>query len=173
MPNKKNLSEVKKIEEQLDNTQALFLADYTGLDVKAQNELREKVREAGGELKVTKNTLLKLALKNKNVDADIISEELTGQNITLFATDDLVAPLKVVVEFAKEHDKPKIKAGILGKEIISMEKITQLASLPSKAELIATLIRQIQAPISGIVNVLSAPTRNLVYALNALKDKKE
>lgn len=173
MPNKKNLSEVKKIEEQLDNTQALFLADYTGLDVKAQNELREKVKEAGGELKVTKNTLLKLALKNKNIDADTISEELTGQNITLFATDDPIAPLKVVVEFAKEHDKPKIKAGILGKEIISMEKITQLASLPSKAELIATLIRQIQAPISGIVNVLSAPTRNLVYALNALKDKKE
>ncbi len=173
MPNQKNLEEVKNLEQQLDQVQALFLANYSGLSVKDQQELRAKVKEAGGYLKVTKNTLLKIALKNKGFDVETLSEALTNQNITLFATDDPVAPLKVMVEFAKEHEKPEVKAGFLGKEALPLEKITQLASLPSKDELIAKLMRTIQGPMSGLVNVLSAPTRNLVYALNAIKEKKE
>ena len=172
MPNKKNLEEVKKLEEQLDQIQALFIANYTGIDVKAQQELRAKVKEAGGYLKVTKNTLLKIALKNKGFDVDAIADALTNQNITLFATDDPVSPLKVVVEFAKEHEKPEIKAGFLGQEVLSLDKIKQLASLPSKDELIVKLIRTIQGPVYGLVNVMVAPTRNLIYALNAIKDKK-
>ncbi len=173
MPNQKNLEEVKNLEQQLDQVQALFLANYSGLSVKDQQELRAKVKEAGGYLKVTKNTLLKIALKNKGFDVETLSEALTNQNITLFATDDPVAPLKVMVEFAKEHEKPEVKAGFLGKETLPLEKITQLASLPSKDELIAKLMRTIQGPMSGLVNVLSAPTRNLVYALNTIKEKKE
>ncbi len=172
MPNQKNLEEVKKLEEQLDQVQALFLANYSGLKVKDQQELRAKVKEAGGYLKVTKNTLLKIALKNKGFEVETLSEALTNQNITLFATDDPIAPLKAVVDFAKEHEKPEVKAGFLGKEVLSAVKISQLASLPSKDELIAQLMRTIRGPLSGLVNVMVAPTRNLVYALNAIKDKK-
>ncbi len=172
MPNKKNIEEVKNLEEQLEKIQALFIANYTGLDVKAQQELRAKVKEAGGYLKVTKNTLLKIALKNKGFDVESLSEVLTNQNITLFATDDPISPLKAVVEFAKEHEKPEVKAGFLGKEVLSLDKIKQLASLPSKDELIVKLIRTIQGPTYGLVNVMVAPTRNLVYALSAIKDKK-
>ena len=171
MTNAKNIASVKQIEDQLDQVKAIFIADYSGLNVSAQQELRIKVKEVGGELKVTKNTLLKLALKNKGVDVDSIASELEGQNITLYATDDPAAPLKVIVDYAKENEKPVIKAGVLGKDILSMAKITQLASLPSKTELIAKLIGQIQAPLAGMVNVLSAPARNLVYALNAIKVK--
>lgn len=172
MPNKKNTKEVKNLEESLNNVKALFIADYSGLDVKSQQELREKVKEAGGELKVTKNTLLKIALKNKGFDIDSMTESLEGQNITLLANSDAISPLKVIVEYAKNNEKPVIKAGFLGKEQLSLTSIKSLSELPSKSELLARLIGQIQAPVYGIVNVLTAPARNLVYALNAIKEKK-
>lgn len=174
MPNTKNKSEVKALEEKLAGSSAVFFADYAGLTVKAQGQLRAKVREAGGDLRVAKNRLLKIAMKNSGYETDALSEHMLGPNITLFTGNDPVAPLKALVDFAKasEIEKPAIKAGVLGKEVLSMEKVKQLASLPSKAELIAKLLYTIKAPVSGIVNVLAAPTRNLVYALSAIKDKK-
>lgn len=170
MPSQKNLDEVKSLESAIADSSAVYLADYAGLSVNDQVELRAKVREAGGELKIAKNRLLSIAMKNRGLNPDDLGDNLTGPNITLFAGEDAVAPLKALVEFAKDHEKPSVKIGLLGQELLSMEKLTQLAKLPSKAELIARLIGQIQAPVRGIVNVLSAPSRNLVYALSAIKD---
>jgi large subunit ribosomal protein L10 len=174
MPNQKNLSEVKELEAKLAESSAVFLADYAGLTVKAQGELRNAVRAAGGDLRVSKNRLLKIALKNSGYDTDALQAELTGPNLTLFAANDAVSPLKALVEFAKanELEKPSIKTGVLGKEILSITKIKQLASLPGKNELIAKLMYTIKGPLSGMVNVLAAPARDLVYALNAIKEKK-
>ncbi len=174
MPNTKNIASVKELEGKLETASAVFLADYAGLSVKAQSELRRKVREAGGELSVAKNSLLKIALKNKGYDVDTLSAELTGPNLTLFTTSDAVAPLKALVEYAKGTEllKPTIKGGYLGKEILSLEKVKQLAALPSKAELVAKLLGTLTNPARNLVGVLSAPMRNFVYALSAIKDKK-
>lgn len=174
MPNKKNVEEVKQLEEKLAGSTAVFLADYAGLTVQAQGELRAQIRAAGGELKVSKNRLLKIALKNQGYDTDALAPELLGPNLTLFTMDDPATPLKALVEFAKgnELEKPAIKAGVLGKNVLSLTKVKQLASLPGKSELIAQLMYTIKAPISGMVNVMAAPTRNLVYALNAIKESK-
>lgn len=173
MPNQKNQSQVKELEAKLDSVQAIFLADYAGLNLKDQRNLRAKVREAGGELFVAKNTLLKIALKNKGYDADAISEFLKGPSITLFAHADAVAPLKALVEFSKsnEAELPKLKTGILGKETLSITKVMQLANLPSKNELIAKLLGTLSNPARNMVGVLSAPMRYLVYALNAITKK--
>jgi len=174
MPNLKNQSQVKELESKLDNVQAIFLADYAGLALKDQRSLRAKVKAAGGELVVAKNTLLKIALKNKGYDADAISEFLKGPSITLFAHADAVAPLKAMVEFSKanEAELPKLKSGILGKETLSITKVMQLATLPSKAELIAKLLGTLSNPARNLVGILSAPIRYTVYALNAIKDQK-
>ncbi|MEI6690309.1 MAG: 50S ribosomal protein L10 [bacterium] len=172
MPNSKNQAAVAVLRKQVESAKGLFLADYSGLNLKAQRQLRRKVREAGGELIVTKNTLLKLVLKDNNVDVDKIAKELEGQNVTLFANNDVVMPLKALVEFAKEGDKPVLKAGLLGTEILSMAKVKQLASLPSKNELIAQLLRTLNNPARNLVSVLSAPVRDLVYALSAIGKKK-
>ena len=173
MPNQQNIKAVAELESQLEGVQAIYLADYAGLTVKEQVKLRQLVRAAGGELKIAKNSLLNIALKNKGIDTAALATDLTGPNLTLFATSDAVAPLKALVEFAKarEVELPKIKAGILGKEILLRDKVVQLSKLPSKLELLAKLLGTLANPARNLVNVLSAPTRNLVYALNAISKK--
>lgn len=174
MPNQKNIAGVAELEGKLSTAQAIFLADYAGLTVKDQVKLRDLIREAGGSVTVAKNSLLKIAMTNKGYDATALEAELAGPNLTLFADGDAVAPLKAMVEFAKTNEKelPKIKAGILGKEVLSIAKVMQLAALPGKAELIAKLLGTLSNPARGLVSVLSAPMRNLVYALSAVSKRQ-
>lgn len=175
MPNKQNIAAVAELVQKLDKVQAIFIADYAGLTVKEQVTLRDLVRAAGGEMTVAKNSLLKIAMTSKGMDVSTIEKELTGPNITLLAQNDAVAPLKAMVEYAKTNEKnlPKIKAGILGKEVLSMEKVMQLAALPSKNELIAKLLGTLSNPARNMVGILVAPMRSLVYALSAINNKKE
>lgn len=174
MPSQKNVSAVKDLESKLEQSQAVYLADYAGLTVKEQTILRDKVREAGGELVIAKNRLLKIAMKNQGLDADGLGANLTGPSATLFATSDPIAPLKALVDFAKkqEAELPKVKSGILDKKVLSITEVLQLASLPSRQELIAKLLGTLTNPARNLVNVLTAPTRNLVYALSAIKERK-
>jgi large subunit ribosomal protein L10 len=174
MPNKQNIASVAELVEKLDHVQAIFIADYAGLTVKEQVTLRDLVRAAGGDMTVAKNSLLKIAMKGKGMDVVSLEKELTGPNITLLANNDAVAPLKAMVEFAKGNEKnlPKIKAGILGKDVLSMEKVMQLAALPSKNELIAKLLGTLSNPARNMVGILVAPMRSLVYALSAINKKQ-
>jgi len=106
MPNAKNVQEVKELEAKLDSSSAVFLADYAGLSVNDQVELRSQVEQAGGELRITKNRLLAIALKNKGMDPAEIAVDLKGPNMTLFASSDAVAPLKAIVELPKRQSSP-------------------------------------------------------------------
>lgn len=174
MPSAKNIQAVKDIESKLDRAAAMYLADYAGLSVKDQTELRRLVVAAGGELIVTKNRLLKIAMESKGLPVEGMGTDLTGANITLLATGDPIAPLKALVDFAKkqEQELPRVKTGILDKKILSVQEVLQLASLPSKTELIGKLLGTLLNPARNLVSVLSAPTRNLVYALAAIKERK-
>lgn len=174
MPNKQNIKAVAELVAKLDKVQAIFIADYAGLTVKEQVELRDKIRAAGGSVTVAKNSLLKIAMTGKGYDFASIEKELTGPNLTMLAENDAVAPLKAMVEFAKGNEKnlPKVKAGILGKEVLTMEKVMQLAALPSKNELIAKLLGTLSNPARNMVGILVAPMRSLVYALSAINKKK-
>lgn len=170
MPSQKNIDALQELKDKAGKAKAIALTDYLGLSVAQMTELRDKVREAGGELKVTKNTLLKRALENDELNQ---TDALEGPTLTLFAYEDEVAPLKAVVEFAKEHEIPTLKAGFLGKEFLNLERLQGLAQLPSREELQAKVVGQISAPIYGFVNVLSGNLRNLVYVLQSIKDQKE
>lgn len=178
MPSQKNVSAVKDLESKLMGAQAVYLADYAGLTVKEQTMLRDKVREAGGELVIAKNRLLKIAIKNTLYEQDGLPREfeefLRGPSATLFATGDPIAPLKALVDFAKkqEQELPKVKSGILDKKVLSITEVLQLAALPSRQELLAKLLSTLSNPARNLVSVLSAPTRNLVYALSAIKERK-
>ena len=174
MPNKQNIAAVAELVTKLDKVQAIFIADYAGLTVKEQVELRDKIRAAGGSVTVAKNSLLKIAMTSKGYDFAAIENELTGPNLTMLAENDAVAPLKAMVEFAKNNERnlPHVKAGILGKEVLSMTKVMQLAALPSKNELIAKLLGTLSNPARNMVGILVAPMRSLVYALSAVNKKK-
>lgn len=173
MPSQKNQDLLKSIKDQLKTSKSVVIADYSGLDVKAQNQLRAKIVEAGGRLLIAKNRIFKLAAKDHvKQGQEELEPTLKGQNAFLFSIEDAVSPLKALFDFAEDNESLEIKLGILGDRVLSFEETENLSKLPSKKELIRQLISRINGPAYGLVNVLGGPTRSLVYALKAIQEKK-
>ncbi len=162
---------VEEIKEKVDKSEALVLVDYRGLNVDEITKLRKECREAGVDYKVYKNTMMRFAFKDAGFEE--FNEFLTGPNAVAFGYDDPIQAAKVTSDFSKEHKKLEIKVGIVDGRIINVKEVESLASLPSKEELVAQALRGLNAPITGLVNVLQGNIRNLAYALNAIKEKKE
>jgi len=162
---------VEEIKAKVEKAQSVVLVDYRGLNVEEVTELRKKYSEAGVDYKVYKNTMMRFAFKEAGFED--FNENLTGPNAVAFGYDDPVAPAKVTNEVAKDHEKLEIKAGIVDGQIIGLERIKALADLPSREVLIAQVLGGLNGPISGFANVLQGTMRNLVYALNAGKEKQE
>jgi large subunit ribosomal protein L10 len=171
MPSQKNLDQITILKDKFAKAKSIVLADYAGLPVNLQQSLRAKVIEAGGELVVAKNTLLKITAKELDYPIDALTNSFTGPTITLFAYEDEIAPIKALAEFAKENELPTIKAGYLNKEPLTKEQVDSLAKLPTKIELIAKTVGTIKAPLTGFVNVLSGNLKNLIYVLTAISKK--
>ncbi|MGI6697868.1 MAG: 50S ribosomal protein L10 [Clostridiales bacterium] len=161
---------VNEIKEKFQRAEAVVLVDYRGLNVAEVTELRKRFREAGADYKVYKNTLMTRALTELGIEG--LNPYLTGPNAIALGYDDPVVPAKIISEFAKDHDKLEIKAGMISGKVIGAEGIKSLASLPSKEVLVAQVLGGLNAPITGLVNVLQGNIRNLVYALNAIAEKK-
>jgi large subunit ribosomal protein L10 len=161
---------VNEIKEKFQRAEAVVLVDYRGLNVAEVTELRKRFREAGADYKVYKNTLMTRALTELGMEELI--PYLTGPNAVALGYDDPVVPAKIISEFAKDHEKLEIKAGMISRKVIGAEGIKSLASLPSKEVLVAQVLGGLNAPITGLVNVLQGNIRNLVYALNAIAEKK-
>lgn len=173
MPSQKNINQLNSLKTKLSTAKSVVLSDYSGLSVANQGELRQKVKDSGGEFGVAKNNLLRLAIKDHLNDLpEQIDTVLNGPTAILFSGDDPISPLKALVEFAKEKELPKLKAGLMDGKILSLEDIKQLALLPGRNQLLAKLIGQLQAPTFGLVNVLIGNVRNLVYALKAIQEQK-
>src|SRR6056297_426210 len=162
---------VQEIKEKIENSKAIVLVDYRGLDVAEVSDLRTKYREAGVDYKVYKNTMMRFAFKEAGYEEFI--ENLTGPNGVAFSIEDAVGAARVSDEFAKDNDKLEIKAGIVDGNVIGIEQIKELANIPSREVLIAKVLGSLNSPITGFVNVLQGNVRNLVYALDAIKEQKE
>lgn len=172
MPNAKNIAQMELIQEKLAQSKSVVVANYSGLNVTEQNELRAKISQAGGQLIVVKNRLFKLAAKDRvSENAQALDAALNDQNAFLFALEDAVAPLKALFDFAKDHEALEIKLSILDNRVLDYQATENLSKLPSKLELIAQLIGRINGPAYGLVNVIQGPTRGLVQVLRAIKDK--
>jgi large subunit ribosomal protein L10 len=160
---------VKEITKKIESAELIIFSSYKKLTVAGDRELRRKLRSANAEYKVYKNTLTKLALKKLNIA--INEKTLEGPTSFIFSKEP-VAPAKALVDFAKTNEAVGIKGGIyLGKEI-SAAQIKELASLPSREELLSKLVYLLQYPITGFVRVIHGPLRKFVYAINGIKDKK-
>ncbi len=162
---------VKELEKEFSKAKSMVMTDYIGLDVAEMTELRSKLREAGVDYKVVKNTLATIAANNS--DLSEINDFFRGPTAIAFGIEDVVSPAKILDEFSEDHEVLEIKGGYLNGEVISKEKVESLAKIPSREELLAKAFASMKAPITGFVNVLSGNMRNLVSVLSQIKDQKE
>lgn len=151
---------VTEIAEKLQNSKSTILVDYRGLNVEELTELRKQLREAGVDFKVYKNTMTRRAAEK--ADLTELNDILTGPTAIAFSDEDVVAPAKVLNNFAKDHEALEIKGGVIEGNIASLEQIKELADLPSYEGLLSMLL-----------SVLQAPVRNFAYAAKAIADQKE
>lgn len=166
MPTQKKIDIVSNLREKLTTAKSVVFVDYRGLKTNQLENLRAQVERYGGRFMITKNTLLQLALQNSQI-------ALTEPTAILFAFEDEIAPIKALVEFTKEWELPTIKAGFLGQEFITAEKVKGLAKLPGRDILLAMTIAQIQAPTRGLINALANNLRNLTCVIQSIKEQKE
>ncbi len=173
MANPRNTSAVAHLREQMGDAKTFFLVDYQGLSAGEFGRLRASVRAAGGRILVAKNTLISVVLKEHGVEG--FEETLQGPTALVLVGEDLVAPIKALTEFAKDHPKelPKSKGGRLEGSILGEDALTRIAKLPSKQEVQSQLVGLLLAPMQQLVGVLEGPQRNLVTVMNNYVDKQK
>ncbi|MDM5230965.1 50S ribosomal protein L10 [Lysinibacillus pakistanensis] len=152
--------QVQEITEKFQNAASVVVVDYRGLNVAQVTELRKQLREAGVEFKVYKNTLTRRATEAAGLGG--INDVLVGPNAIAFSNEDVVAPAKIINEFAKKNEALEIKAGIIEGTVSSVEDVKALAELPSREGLLSMLL-----------SVLQAPVRNFALATKAVAEQKE
>ncbi|AWB09899.1 LSU ribosomal protein L10P [Thermodesulfobium acidiphilum] len=168
--NKENT--VSKILEDLKNSSAVFLLDLKGMNVKESVELRDRIRETSSKLRIVKNTLLGIALDQINKKS-LVEDLLFGPTAVLFVQGDISAAAKVLKASLKEFEKGTIKGGFIENKTLSAIEIEALADIPPKEVLLSKVLYLLQSPLSRFAGVLGAVPRDFIYAMQALKDKKE
>ena len=156
------------IAESLEQAGAVYVTDFTGLDVEAQGELRAKLRE----YRVVKNTLTIRALEG--LDLDGLEEHLTGPTGLVLAGDDPVAPARAVRDFAKEHDnRPVFRVGVVDSRTVQAVDIQRLADLPGRDSLLGSIAGALTASVGGMVGVLGGLMRDIAYMVEEVAKKGE
>lgn len=162
---------VAELKDLLTSSKGVVLVDYCGLTVAEDTELRSKMSEAGVKYMVAKNTFIRIAAQEAGIEG--LDAYLEHNTAVAFSAEDPVAPAKILNDFSKDHKALEIKAGVLDGKVIGLDEVKAVAELPSREELLAKLVGSMQAPISGLVNVLQGTIRNFVYTLEAVRQKKE
>lgn len=171
MPNFEEKAQVvTEIKEKFQESTGVVIADYRGMTVAQVTQLRAQLRKAGVEYRVLKNTLVRRAAHEVGIDG--LDSFLEGPTAVAFSVDP-VAPAKVLSDFAKGVKTFTIKGGVVEGKVIDPEGVKVLADLPSREELLAQVLRGMQAPLAGMVNVLQGPIRKMGYALEEVRKLKE
>lgn len=161
---------VAEVAAEVANAQAVIVAEYRGLEVGQITELRAKARQSGVYLRVLKNTLVRRAVEGSPFEG--LTSQLVGPLIYGISADP-VASAKVLQEFAKTNDKLVIKGGAMPNYVMDANGVKALASMPSREELLATLLGTMQAPVTKFVQTLNEVPGKFVRTVAALRDSKE
>lgn len=162
---------LKKLEENFAKAKAVYFAQNKGLEVKKVTALRKKLHKEGIDLVVAKKTLMKIAAKKNNLP-DLTDEIMEGAVAAAFSYDDIVLPAKLLYDFSKENENLQLLGGVAEGKLLNKADAKQLATLPSRTELLAKLVGSMKAPISGFHGVLAGTLRKFVFGLKAVHDKK-
>lgn len=174
----KKIDSVTELKTKIDKSKSLFLADYKGLTHQQMEQLKKALKKVEAEFVVTKNTLLKIALKESlklKDQKDAISEfekNLVNSTASLFTYGDEIAAIKEMAKFIKTRELPKIKMGLFSDKIASDKDFTQLANLPAREVLLSMLVSRLQSPISELHYALNWNLQRFVTVLGNIKDKK-
>jgi large subunit ribosomal protein L10 len=166
----KKISIVEEAKNLISNSKGFYVIDYKGWNVAEINNLRRKLKEKQAQMKVIKNTLFTIALKDLNIN---VFEKFEGTNAFVFVKGDEVEPLKIISEFIKETNKGALKVGYINGVKYDAKQLEFLSKLPSINELRAKVVGAINAPIYNLVYSLKALLINLVLVLTQIKNKKE
>lgn len=147
-----------------------FLVDYKGIDVPQVTELRARLREAGASYEVVKNTLARIAVKGQPLES--LSESFTGPVAVAYTANDVVALAKALSEAAKAVPALELKGGIVDGQPVAAEQLAEIATMPSREELLAKLLFLLQSPMTRLTRTLNAVTRDFAVVLNQIGEKK-
>ena len=168
MPNAQNKEMLEAIKADLDGVSAVWVVDYRGLTVKEIQNLRHSIREAGANMKVYKNTLMRIALEQSELPT--LDDMLEGPSAFVFAGDDVAAAAK---NFAKDNQNLEIKGGLMEGKAVSAAEVEAIASLPSREELIAQIAGAISGVARGLATTINGVPRGLAQVVKAVADQKE
>ena len=170
MPNTKNIKKVDELTEKLERAKGVYLTDYIGLNVQDITDLRREFYENDVEYLVTKNTLLKIAANNSNLnDLDSV---LNGSTAVAFSYEDPTSPARVIKKFTKDNELPKVKGIVIDGELIDGSEFDRIANLPTKEESIAKFAALLQSPLLKLIWALKSPMSDMTNMLNNLKEKE-
>lgn len=161
---------VASLKQVFEESTVVVVTHYSGLTVADMTDLRARMRDAGATFKVAKNRLTRLALEGTQYDG--LSEMFTGPCAIAYS-DDPVAPAKVAVNFSKENDKLVVLGGAFGAEMLDIQRVQELAALPSLDELRGKLVGLLQTPAQNMVGVLQAPAGQVARVMGAYGASEE
>jgi large subunit ribosomal protein L10 len=164
-------SKVGELNETFSKAKFAVVADYRGLKVTELEKLRAGLREQNAHIQIAKNTLLRLAVKG--TDYEGLTDDFNGTTAIAFSFEEPVGPAKALAEFGKEFEALHIRSAGLDGKVLSADDVMALSKLPSKDQLLGQLCGVLAAVPTKLVRTLNAAPSNLVYALQAIKDKKE
>lgn len=162
---------INELQEKLKTAKACIVTDYRGLNVARITTLRRRLTQDGVEFKVVKNTLARIALDRLGVqEAGAFFE---GPSAAAFAFEDPVVAARALLDFARDNKELEIKGGLVEGRVIGAKDVRTLSELPPREILLARVIGNAAAPLTGFVSLLQAPLRNLVYVLSQVREKME
>ena len=170
MPRPEKVAAVADIKERIERAQAVFLAEYSGLSVRAQQDLRRGLRAQGAEFKVVKMTLTRRAAAE--LELEELDELLVGPTGIAFADGDPVNAAKVLKDFAANHEVFAVKGGLLGMSFLSPERVKTLAEIAPREVLLAQIAGGLKAPLTAMAGLLAALPRSAATVFQQLLDKK-
>jgi large subunit ribosomal protein L10 len=165
LPTEEKAKAIAELADKLGKAKLAVLTDYRGLTVVQLGELRKQLRPLKVEYEVAKNTLVRKAAETVGIAA--LEKPLEGPTAIAFCYDDVVAPSKVLGDFARTSKILTIKSALLGRKLITPAEVAQLATLPSREIMVGKLLGTMQMPIASLLSVLNGPARGLLQVLQA------
>ncbi|HEY3874870.1 MAG TPA: 50S ribosomal protein L10 [Candidatus Kapabacteria bacterium] len=164
---------VSELREVIDRASGMYFTDFEGMTVEQTTRLRTELRKAGLSFKVAKNTLIRRALDESGKLSDDVRKSLVRQTGVAFGFDDPVAPARILRDFIeKNQDRPALKLAYIEGQTYPGKDLKKVAAFPTKKDVMASIVGSLQAPMQGIVSVLGALQRDIVYLVDAIEKKK-